>query len=161
MNRERLLFLITGIAAGLMLMRFVSGCNESEPELRYIQGEPVIREVPGKPDTVKTMIPYPVYVTMLPDSGGEKSSFYDSVFVFPEGKITVKAETFPKTDSLRLDILTELPRLTITRVDSFFYTRVDTLKELIREEIPFYENEWLWVSAAQAIAIIFILLAAL
>ena len=92
-----------------------------------IKGKDSIKVTPGEPDTVVKYVPYPVYVSAPAGiRHGSDSSSYN--LTRKEGIVDVI--TFPATDSVRIEFLPMAPERIITRIDTVFRWRVDTLRKV-------------------------------
>jgi len=135
------LILITAIIAVNLFFK-----SEEPVHLRYVKGDTDTLVIPGRPDTVKIYLPWVIDKTVMPEQTEiitPDSSIYE--FREPAGDssaLKIYAVTYPQTDSIRVNITGLNLAEYITRTDSFFISRTDTVLRFIHfaGDVPWYDN---------------------
>jgi hypothetical protein len=106
--------------------------KEIKQKTEYIKGKPITEYAKGKEDIKTEKKKFNAHAMLTPKGNekGETPSFSDYERTFTNGESSVKiyAETYPKTDSLKITIDWDIVEKSFYRVDTVTIKQVDTVK---------------------------------
>ena len=139
MEQARKWFPYLIIASLLGAVIFLILREKPETKVTYKPGKETVKLIPGVPDTVTKLVPYPIFVDRPKGDHFGKDS---SVYTVSKESGKVEVTTYPATDSVRIEVEPVTIERLITRVDTLKLNRIDTLKitTTIAGDQPWYDT---------------------